>query len=71
MKELQYASIVGVAKGYVASCDDSCYLFSASAATIEAARRTQIGPLIDVDACKRKAYQLTHDSLKVMPLVDF
>jgi hypothetical protein len=68
--ELEYASVVGVAKAYVAYCGDSCYLFSTSAITVEAARRSRIGPLTDVAACEQKVFQLTGDSLVIRSLIN-
>ena len=69
--KLDWPSLVGTAKGYVASCGDSCYLFPAAAATAEVARRSRMGPFSNVAACKRKIFQLTGDSLKIKSLIDF
>jgi hypothetical protein len=71
MTKLDWPSRVGTAKGYVASCGDSCYLFSAAAATADAARHSRIGPFPDFAACRRKVFQLTGDSLKMKSLVEF
>jgi hypothetical protein len=65
--ELCAPSVVGMAKGYVASCDDSCYLFPIAAATAEAARRSQLGPFTEAE-CKQKVFQLTADSLQLRSL---
>ena len=65
--ELGAPSAVGMAKGYVASCDDSCYLFPVAAATAEAARRAQLGPFTEA-ACKQKVLQLLGDSLQLQSL---
>jgi hypothetical protein len=69
--KLDWPSWVGTAKDYVASCGDSCYLFSAAAATAEAAHRSRIGPFPDVAACERKVFQLTGESLKIRSLINF
>jgi hypothetical protein len=68
--ELKYSYAVGVAKDYVASCGDSCYLFSAVAGTVKAARRAQIGPYTR-NACEKKVFQLTGDSLQLRSLIEF
>ncbi|RZK27379.1 MAG: hypothetical protein EOO63_13535 [Hymenobacter sp.] len=67
--ELKYSYAVGVAKGYVVSCGDSCYLFPVAAETVEAARRAQIGPFTWA-ACKKKVFQLTGDSLELKSLIE-
>jgi hypothetical protein len=59
---LKEAISTGVAKSYVVTRWDSCYLFPLAAATAEAARRGRIGPLTEA-SCKQRIYQLTGDSL--------
>jgi hypothetical protein len=71
--EVGAPAIVGIAKGYVASCEggeNGCYLFPADAVTAEAARNGRIGPLADVAACERKVFQLTGDSLRIRSLIN-
>jgi|GEM_PF-5208824 len=65
--ELGAPLAVGIAKGYVAFCDDSCYLFPVAAATAEAARRAQLGPFTEA-ACRQKVFQLLGDSLQLQSL---
>lgn len=62
---LASAMATGVGKGYIAACWDSCYIFAATAASSEAARRSRIGPLTEA-ACQQKVFQLTGDSLQLV-----
>jgi hypothetical protein len=63
-----YIGAVGTTKDYVVACGDSCYLFPVAAATAEAARNSQIGPLAE-DICKQKVFQLTGDSLELKAVI--
>lgn len=67
--KLGYTSAVGVAKGYVITVSDSCYILPLHAATAEAARNGQIGPLTEA-ACEQKVLELTGDSLRLKSLLD-